>query len=178
MTTFQAQPVTIDKLNLLASDGTPRTFTLSEIAAHYAHHCSLKRAAFIESLDDALQVKLLQQTNSTTIEEDQRKMYDCDYRLMVKNYDECFEWATGKMGFHLSEEDQKDYDCWLNDREPRARGTTRVSQDWHNYRDKRAAHDMRFGYGWWNIEPVWLKPFGYEPPQNVERSGKKRRAKR
>lgn len=127
--------MTTTTLNLVAADGTPRTFTYAEIATHYANRQVMRRREWLESLSPELQQKYIAQSDSTTLEEDLLKIYDCDYHLMLKDKDECFLWATGKMGFHLSDEDQADYDAWSDDKN-RARGV-----DWRGYRAYKAKQD-------------------------------------
>jgi hypothetical protein len=126
---------TAPTLNLVAADGTPRTFTYAEIATHYANRQMLRRREWLESLTPELMQKYIGQSDSTTLEEDLLKCYDCDYHLMLKDRPECFDWAIGKMGFHLSEEDQADYDAWHDDKN-RLRGV-----DWRGYRAFKAKQD-------------------------------------
>lgn len=123
-------------LNLVAADGTPRTFTYAEIASHYANRQAMRRREWLESLTPELAQKYIAESDSTTIEEDQLKIYDCDYHLMLADKDECFLWATGKMGFHLSDEDQSDYDAWRSDPHKLS------GVDWHGYRAFKAKQDV------------------------------------
>jgi hypothetical protein len=122
-------------LNLVAADGTPRTFAIEEIASHYANRQVMRRKEWLESLSLEQRLKYIEQNNASTLEEDLLKIYDCDYHLMLADKSECFDWAIGRMGFHLSDEDQADYDAWRDDKN-RQRGV-----DWRGYRAYRAKQD-------------------------------------
>lgn len=139
-------------LDLIAADGTSRTFTYAEIATHYANCQVDRRREWLESLDPEVRQKYIAQSDSSTLEEDLLKCYDYDYHLMLADRDGCFTWATGKMGFHLSEEDQDDYDVWLHDKQHKLPG-----DDWHGYRALKAKREEENNVYQQEMRKIWRR---------------------